>query len=318
MTEQELVQRADLALSDLISTGGYLTTEQSNKFFRKLLDEAVILKDARTIPMSRPKMEINKIGFGTRVLRAATEGLISTPEMGEAGTRALTRAQRYIPTTERITLETSEVIAEIDLPYEVIEDSIEGGDLDASTFQQTIIDMMAERISLDLEELVVLGDTANVGDAYLALQDGVIVSAVSNIVNQSGDPMGPQLFGNMIKALPTKYYKLLGRYRFYMSKPKEIDYRMTVAQRQTAMGDAILSGTVPVNVLGVAMSSTSYMPNDVAILMPPQNLIIGVQRQLRMEFDRIVRERAFVIVVSMRLALAFEEESMVVKAINLG
>lgn len=317
MNEQELIRRADLALSDLVSGGGYLTTAQQNRFYRKMMDDAVILKDARIIPMARPKMEINKIGFGTRVLRAAAQGLISTPEMGEVGTRALTRAQRYVPQLSRITLQTSEVIAEIDIPYEVLEDSIEGGDIDTAQFQQTILDMMAERITLDLEELVVLGDTGS-GDSYLALQNGALVSAVSNIVNQGGDPMAVQLFGNMIKAVPTKYHKLLDRYRFYTSKTKEIDYRMTIAQRQTALGDSIISGEKPVSVLGVSLSSAAYMPSDTALLMIPNNLIIGIQRNLRMEFDKDIRERAFVIVVTMRLAMAFEEEDMVVKAINIG
>jgi len=317
MNEQELIQRADLALSDLINTGGYVNPEQSNKFFRKMMDSAVILKDARTVPMSRPKMEINKIGFSTRVLRAANQGTISAPEAGDTGTRALARADRYVPITERITLETDEVIAEIDLPDEVIEDSIEGGNLDTATFQQTILDMMAERVSLDLEELVVLGDTTSL-DTYLALQDGVLKAATSNIVNNAGDPLSAQLFGNMIKALPTKYYKLLNRYRFYTSMPKEIDYRLTIAQRQTSLGDAVLTGQVPVTALGVQLSSTSYMPSGNVILMPPNNLIIGVQRALRMEFARLARERAFAIILSMRLAMAYEEEDMVVKAINVG
>jgi hypothetical protein len=222
-----------------------------------------------------------------------------------------------VPQLSRITLETSEVIAEIDIPYEVLEDSIEGGDIDTAQFQQTILDMMAERISLDLEELVVLGDTTSV-DTYLKLQDGVIKSATSNIVNQAGDPMGVQLFANMIKALPTKYWKLLNRYRFYTSKPKEIDYRMSIAQRQTALGDGIITGTTPVSVLGVSLASAAYMPSGNVVLMIPNNLIVGVQRQLRMEFDKDVRERAFIIVVTMRLAIKFEEEDMVVKATNVG
>lgn len=318
MNEQQLIQKADLALSDLANTGGLLQPEQQQRFFRKMMDEAVILKDARMVQMSRPKMEINKIGFTSRVLRAASQGNISTPEVGETGGRALTRAQRAKPVTERITLQTSEVIAEIDLPYEVIEDAIEGGDIDTSQFQQTILDLLAQRVSLDLEELVVLGDTTNVGDAYLALQNGVLAASVSNIVNQGGDPMGPTLFANMIKAMPTRYMRLLSRYNFYVSKTKEIDYRMTLASRQTALGDGILTGQFPVNVLGVPMKSAAYMPSTNAILMIPNNLIIGVQRGLRMEFDRIVRERAFVIVLTMRLAMAFEEEDMVVKAINIG
>lgn len=317
MNEQELIQKADIALSDLVNNGGYVNPEQSNKFFRKAMDSAVILKDARTVPMSRPKMEINKIGFTTRVLRAANQGNISSPENASAGTRALARADRYTPTTERITLETQEIIAEIDLPDEVIEDSIEGGNLDSATFQQTILDMMAERVSLDLEELVVLGDTGS-GDTYLALQDGVLVASTSNVVNNAGDPLSAQLFGNMVKALPTKYYKLLNRYRFYTSMPKEIDYRLTVAMRQTQLGDAVLTGQVPVTALGVQLSSTSYMPSGNVILMPPNNLIIGVQRALRMEFARLARERAFAIILSMRLAMAYEEEDMVVKAINVA
>lgn len=317
MNEQELIRRADLALSDLVSGGGYLTTEQQNRFYRKMMDDAVILKDARIIPMARPKMEINKIGFGTRVLRAAAQGTISTPEDGEIGGRALDRADRYIPQLSRITLETSEVIAEIDIPYEVLEDSIEGGDIDTAQFQQTILDMMAQRITLDLEELVVLGDTGS-GDSYLQLQDGALVSAISNIVNNGGDPMAVQLFGNMVKALPTKYYKLLNQYRYYVSKTKEIDYRLSIAQRQTALGDGIITGTTPVSVLGVSLASAAYMPSDTALLTIPNNLIIGIQRNMRMELDKNIRERAFIIVVSMRLAMKFEEEDMVVKAINIG
>jgi hypothetical protein len=39
---------------------------------------------------------------------------------------------------------------------------------------------------------------------------------------------------------------------------------------------------------------------------------------MRMEFDKDIRERAFIIVLTMRLAIAFEEEDMNVKAINIG
>jgi hypothetical protein len=130
MNEQELdSQRADYGAvrsgqRRRLSHG----SEQQNRFFRKMMDDAVILKDARMIPMARPKMEINKIGFGTRVLRAAQQGNISTPEMGETGSRALARARTVTcrNSAESCDPETSEVIAEIDLPYEVLEDSHRG------------------------------------------------------------------------------------------------------------------------------------------------------------------------------------------------
>lgn len=316
MTENELIKRADLALSDL-ATGGLLTTEQSNRFFRKMLDETVLLNDVRTVKMRRPKMEINKIGFTSRVLRPANEGAIASPTADGTGTRSLTRANRASPTLSRITLQTSEVIAEVNLPYEVLEDNIEGGDIDNTQFEQTILDLFAQRIALDVEEMLILGDTAS-GDSYLALMDGVVKQTVSNVVNNAGDPMSPTLFGNMIKALPTRYHRLLNQMKFYVSKTKEIDYRMQIAQRQTNLGDATLQGTAPVSVLGVPLSSPALMPSANAILMNPKNLILGIQRDVRLEIEKDIRERAIIMVATMRFATKFEEEDMVVKATNIG
>lgn len=317
MTEKELMAKADLSLSDLINSAGYMQPEQSGRFLRKIMDEPTILNEARVVPMRRPKMEINKIGFTSRLLRPANQGVISGPRSGDEGPRALLRSERAKPTLERITLETVEYIAELDLPYEVLEDNIEGGQIDGTQFQETLLDEMAKRISLDLEELLILGDTAS-GDTYLATQNGILKQAVSNIVNHGAATVNPDLFGNMVKALPTKYHRLLNRMKFYVAKTKEIDYRMQVANRQTQLGDALLTGQSPVAVLGVPMASAAYMPAANAVLTDPRNIIWGVQRDIRMEFARDTRERAIYVVVSMRLATKFEEEDMVVKAINIG
>lgn len=314
MREQELIRRADLALSDLSTNGGLMNAEQANRFLRKLIDQPTILNEARTVRMARPQMEINKIGFTSRILKAANQGAIGEPG---AADRALAAADRSSPITEKLTLNTSEVIAEIDLPYEVIEDNIEGGGIDGTQFEETILDLIAERAATDLEELLITGDTGD-GDPYIALQDGIIKLAVSNIVNQNSAVIDPDMFANMIKSLPTKYHRLLGQMKFYLQTTKEIDYRMQVAQRQTTLGDATLQGTAPVSVLGVGMSSAALMPAVNAILTVPRNIIWGVQRSFRMEFDRIVRERVFVIVLTMRVAIEIEEEDMVVKAINIG
>jgi HK97 family phage major capsid protein len=317
MNEKQLLAKADAALSDLISDGGYMQPDQSTRFMRKMMDQPTLLQDVRVVPMRRPKMEINKIGFGSRMLRAANQGTISSPRSGEEGTRALARADRYKPTFSKITLDTDEVIAEINLPYELLEDNIEGGSVDGTQFQNTILEMMADAAARDLEELIVNGDTGS-GDSYLALQTGALAGATSNIVNHNNATISPQLFANMIKALPVKYHRLLGRMRFYCSTTKEIDYRMQVAQRQTQLGDALLTGTAPVSVLGVRLNGANMMPNANMLLTIPSNLILGVHRQMRLEFDRDVRERVLIIVLTMRVGMLYEEEEMVVKAINVG
>lgn len=309
MDDKELEKKADLALADFINNGGYLQPAQANRFYRLMIDQPTILPETRQVPMSRPKMEINKIGFANRILRAANQGAI--------GSRKLSSSDRSAPTTDKVSLSTSEVIAQVNLPYETIEDNIEGGEIDANQFQETVLELMAARVALDLEELLILGDTTS-GDPYLALQDGLLANISSNIVNNAGQPISPDLFAAMIKSLPTRFHRLLNQYRFYLGTTKVIDYRMQIAQRQTNLGDAILQGTAPVSVLGVQMYGAAYMPTDTAVLIIPQNIIWGVQRNIRMEFFKDIEERVIKIVLTMRVATEIEDEPMVVMATGIG
>jgi HK97 family phage major capsid protein len=312
MRQQELIRRADLALSDLANDGGLLQPQQANRFIRRLIDSPTIINDARTITMRNPTMELNKIGFGERVLRAARNSSQQRSGPYAVGQRALLEAERAKPTTSKIELATSEVMAEIDLPYEVLEDNIEG-----SQMRNTIMSILADRVALDLEELILLGDRDS-ADPYLALQDGVLALAEANVVNHGGAPVDIDLFKNMAKALPTQYLSYLNQYKTYVAPYREIDYRAQVAQRQTALGDAIISGKAAPTIMGVPLTRAAKMPQDQAILTIPNNIIFGVQRDMRIEYDTDIRERVFIIVLTMRIAVGIEEEDMIVKATNIG
>lgn len=316
MTEKELIAKADTTLADLINNGGYMQPEQADTFFRKLIDTPTILRDCRTIRMRKPDMNINKIGFGTRMLRAAAN---SSTQGGNAaiGARALSSGNRYKPTFSKISMSASEIIAEINLPYEVLEDNIEGGSIDANKFQETILALMAQQAAMDIEELLISGDTSS-GDAYLALQDGVLKRSTSNVHNQNSAPIDADMFASAIKMLPAKYHRLLGEYKFYMHNNKEIDYRMQVAQRQTSLGDSVLTGNAPVSALGVPLVRASSMPTASGLLLVPRNLLFGLYREIRMEFDKNIQERVMIIVMTLRCATQIEEEDMVVKISNIG
>jgi len=47
-------------------------------------------------------------------------------------------------------------------------------------------------------------------------------------------------------------------------------------------------------------------------------MIWGIQRQMSVEVDKIITERVFVIVMTLRIDFKFEEEEAVVKYINIG
>lgn len=123
----ELSRKADMALADLTANGGLLLPEQNDTFIRKLIDAPTFLRAVRSHPMNAPEERINKIGFGGRILRAASQ----TGGQEDNGTngRYLAKADRSAPTTSQISMATKEIIAEIRLPYEVFEDNIEGDGL---------------------------------------------------------------------------------------------------------------------------------------------------------------------------------------------
>ena len=80
MTNSEVIQKADLALSDL-ETAGKLNPEQTDRFIRTLIDQPTLLNAVRTVAMGAPQMKINKIGFGTRILHPAVSAIPLPPEL---------------------------------------------------------------------------------------------------------------------------------------------------------------------------------------------------------------------------------------------
>jgi HK97 family phage major capsid protein len=315
---KDLLRKADMALSDL-ATGGLMNPEQSDSFIRILTQDTALLDDVRMMSMARPKMTVNKLDLATRALRVANQGLITSPLAGEEGTRALARADRTKITTSKVELDTYEVIAEVNLPYEVLEDNIEGGTIDQTRFQATVLDKLAERIRIDIEDVMLNGDT-NSGDAFLAERDGVLKQAVSHIVNNGGAALDAVTFNEMIQTLPDKFKRVINRYKFYVSHNKRLQYMMQVAQRQTGLGDAVLIGGDGTNFapFGTPLKGAASMPSNSALMLDPTNILFGVQRNMRMEFDRDTRERVLIIVFTMRFDFKLEQEDMVVKAINLG
>jgi len=302
-SNKELITKVDLALSDLAADGGLLNAEQSNTFFRTMIEQPTIIGQVRTVQMNSPSQKIDKIGFGSRILRAANQ---------TSGSRSLAATDRVKPDLGQVELNTSEVIAEIRLPYETLEDNIERGNM-----TNTILALIAERATLDLEELAILGDTAD-ADPYLALQNGYLKRMSSNVVNATGLGVTSQVFNNAIKAMPKRYRRNKNLMRFFVEMDLEQDYRQSVTSRDTGLGDAILTGNQALPVHGVPMVGNALLPNQTGIFSDPKNLLFGVQRQVRIESDKDISAREYIFVLTSRVALAIEEEPATVKIENIG
>jgi len=320
MNNRELLQKADIALSDLTSNGGALTAEQGNRFIRRLIKEPTMLAVIRVVEMAASQRNINKIQFGSRILRAGTSAT------------ALSSGDRSKPTTSQVQLNTDEVVAEVRLPYDVIEDNVERGNIGLNSdgsggsgspasggLVDTIQTLMVEAASRDLEELAIQADATSTDD-YLALTDGYIADLTSNgnVVDAGGQTLQRSVFKSALQSLPPEYHRDRASMRHFFSVDNEIEYRDTLAARATGLGDNTITGFNPVFGFGVPVQPVHLMPNDHGIMTNPLNLIMGIQRQITLEYDKDISARVYKMVLSARVAVVVEEASAAVVYNNVA
>ena len=307
LDNRTVLEKADLALADLTAGGGLLQPAQAQKFIRILIDESVILKQGTVVPMKSPKQLIEKIRFAGRILRAGAEAA------------AVPAGDRSKPDLSQVELDAQLFKAEVRLNNEVLEDSIERGQL-----RQTIMQLMAEAISRDIDEVIIRGDTTS-PDPFLAKLNGLLKQATSNIVDAQNQSTNKGIFRDMLKSMPSAFLRNKREMRFFTSVDSEIDYRDSLAERATVVGDKFLEQDEPVAYSGVPIMDVPLFPENLGVgnnatnilLTDPKNVNIGIWRNIRVETDKLVSEGVLIIVATLRFDVKFAEETAAVKAINV-
>jgi len=307
LDNRSILEKADLALADLTSGGGILQPAQAKKFMRLLIKQSVLMQMATVVPMASPKQQISKIKFGSRILRPGQEGV------------ALGLSDRTKPDLSSVELDAKLYKGEVRLSDETLEDSIERGEL-----RQTIMEMLAEAIARDMEELAINGDTAS-ADPFLATMDGLLEQATSNVVDAGGTSLLRSLLQDMLKSLPSEHLRDKRALRFLTSVDGELDYRDTLSQRATVAGDKFLEEDAPVLFSGVPLQAIPLFPdtlgasnNQTAVLLcNPRSIHMGIWRTIRIETGRDISEGTLKIVATLRFDVRYADESGVCKAINI-
>lgn len=139
-------------------------------------------------------------------------------------------------------------------------------------------------------------------------------------------------YSKMIKHMPSKYKGKngLANMRFLNSDLITQDYHEMLSSRGTAIGDAVLTGKTPPGYGKVEIVDVPLMPTDLGIdtdgtngkigagewadvlLTPKENLIIGIQREIKMETKREPSDEATYLYYSMRVACAIENVNAIV------
>jgi len=306
-SNKSIMNKADMIVDDLKNDGGYLQSEQAKKFIKDLIKEATILRLATVYGMKSHTRLIDKIGINGRVLRPGHSG------------RALGVNDRTKPTTSQTTLTTVLCRAEMRLNDEVLEDNIEGG-----SFKNTVMSMFAEHISLDIDDMMLNGDTTS-SDDLLALFDGARKLAVTNTVNVGDQPIDKTVLKKTVKAMPSQYNRNRAKQRFLTSEDGELEYRDYLADRATVLGDKFLQDEAPVRYASRALVPVPVMPDNTGtsskstdiLLTDPKNMIAGFWRKVKVETDRDITAGEWIMVASVRLGFQWMEERAVVKAYDV-
>jgi hypothetical protein len=329
-SNSSLLRKADIAIADLQSNGGELSPEQGAAFIRKLIKQPTLIRLCRVVEMVSPIRKINKIGFGSRILRAATSSVALTAN----GSNSTALDGRAKPTTTQIELQTKEQIAQVNIPYDVMEDNIERAttatnelpNTGPAGLRQTIIDLIAERAALDMEELGLLASlgytNADDGDdqAYLSQFAGWLSlgGTLGNVFNANSQTISKSIFKNGLKTMPSQYQRNKPALNHFVSVNNETEYRDTLSDRATALGDQMTQGTSPTYAYGSPVVPVALMPESQGLYTDPLNLIFGIQRQVSMEFDKDITERVYIIVLTARIAFQVEETDALVEYENIA
>lgn len=330
-SNQSLLQKADVTLSQLSASGGLLQPEQADTFIRKLIRQPTILRECRVVTMTAPTRKINRISFGGRILRAATSAT------------ALASTARQNPITDQVQVTTNEVIAQVNLPYEVVEDTVEhataaGNELPNTGpggLRDTIIQLIAEYAARDLEDFAVNANTSyslstpytegytssdlTDDNTFMQLQNGYLAvgQTSGNVVDFGGDTITKTLFKKGIMGMPVQYLRNRAAMKHYVSVYQLAEYQDTLANRGTPMGDAKVVTDTPAMAYGSPVTPVALMPDTNGLFCDPLNLIVGFWRQLSMEFFKDITQRIYIIVLTARVGIQVEQADALVLYKNL-
>lgn len=296
---QELLEKVESALKAITTTdvgSSVLAREKRQNFVRAVSESTRILDNARRITMNSHTYDIDRVGFASRILRAATEG---EEPSGESKTDFHTN-----------TLESVEAIAIAGITDSTLEDNIE-----QENFEDTLIQLIGQRAGIDLEELFIQGDTDNGSDDFLALTDGWLKKSANAITDADFDVTDVEsLFDAMIGAVPKKYLRNRSEWTFYVHWDIEDAYRDVLRSRGTGLGDSAQTTAQGLAYKGISVQDSSNMPEGKALLVPSSNLVYGIYRDVRIEPERSAKKRKTDFVTTLRVDCHYEDENASVVA----
>lgn len=291
MENQRILKAAITSANTLrvANAGGLLGPEQADKFIDYLVDSSVLLKRATVYRLTGDSRQLDTIGVNGRVIRKGTEGTDPGFTVGVG--------------TGRRELTTEEVILPFDITFNFLDDNIE-----KEGAEDHVARLMAQQFANDTEDLGVNGDSAS-GDAFIQIKNGWVKILNGDAAvhkydhNGSTDYKGVVLRG-MLAQLSEKWKRNTAGLAYLVAPSVEEEYRLSLADRATALGDRQLTGGDPTTYAGIPILPVPFLAADTHLLTNPKNLAYGIKRAIRV--GRQVQERKRLIEYTITARVGFE------------
>jgi len=315
-TNEQLLSKLEQAFKSITVSdlnGSVLAPQKFDSFVRVVQEGSNILQNARFIEMDSQIVEIDRVGFSGRILKSGTDT--------NGADRTLADGEEAKPTFGVNKLTAVELQA-----ITGIKDTALRRNIEREGFEDTLVDMFAEAAGQDLEEFAILADDdiTYAQDDVLSLTDGWAKLAANKIYGQgAGADFDPakveELFDSLIAAVPKKYIRDRGAWRIYVTFEQYEAYREVLAQRGTALGDAALTGDIPLNYKGFLVEYAPMLERSkpvgengagrLAMLQHPDNMAWGLFHQIFIEPDRKPRARKTDYVLTLEGDANYEDEN---------
>jgi Phage capsid family len=291
--------------------GGVLSTEQSRQFIDYIWDNMVWSKEGRRVTMRANTAELNKMGVGERVIKAAKQA-------ENTGVNADVEFTKVELTTRKVRLDW-------EVSSEALEDNIEGAAL-----EDHIARSMTGQFAKDLEDLAINAD-ASVADGFHNIfgYDGFLEqykAAVTEVTWDDESVTDPfinvEVFQNLIKALPRKFRGVKTNLRFYASTDAFVEainhLGSAGALTSELLRERVVDGSAPqtiggpqrYSVLGVPLLEVPLLGepgSKVIVCTFPQNNIWGFQRDITVHREFQPKKDTTEYTVYARFGIAIEE-----------
>lgn len=312
---EDIVSNKASVLATQTFNKAILNPEQAGKFIREVTRDQVVLAEASVPTMRSHTKNLDRVTLDGRVLHSGYDE--------DGYTRVLTDDEKVKIKTWQNQLVAVKLKTQAEIEDDELEDNIEG-----KTFVNTLLSLMGEGISDDMEVWALGANKDEIDrddDDLLSTTTGWLHRSAYNVYDheiEDGEDV-EALFKAMLELIPKKFLKNRNAFRFGVPFEYEDLYRDMLAARATGLGDETIQGFRPLTYRGIPVKHVPSLDDTglqeltgspAAMLYKPDNLVMGVFRQIGVEPARHAAKEMTEWVVTMRGDVNLVNEFMNVSA----